>query len=216
MVSLCGIDEAGRGPVIGPLVMAGVLIDESKLENLRNIGVKDSKLLSPLQRERLYDKIIEIVDGYEITITHADEVDKAVNSETSNLNWLEADKSIQIITKLNPEKAMLDCPSNNIKAYTDYINTKLTTKTKVTCEHGADATYPEVSAASILAKVTRDTLIHEMKKEINIDFGSGYPSDPKTIKFLKENWNRYDFFRKSWSSWKKLAAAKKQKKLGEF
>ena len=103
MVSLCGIDEAGRGPVIGPLVMAGVLIDESKLENLRNIGVKDSKLLSPLQRERLYDKIIEIVDGYEITITHADEVDKAVNSETSNLNWLEADKSIQIITKLNPE-----------------------------------------------------------------------------------------------------------------
>ena len=196
--------------------MAGVLIKEEDVTRLKNIGVKDSKLLSALQRERLYDQIIEIVDKYEIIIAHADEVDKAVNSETSNLNWLEADKSIEIITKLNPDKAMLDCPSNNIADYTNYIKKKLKTETKITCEHGADATYPEVSAASILAKVTRDNLIHEMKKEIKTDFGSGYPSDPKTIKFLKENWNRYDFFRKSWSSWKKLAEKKKQKSLGEF
>lgn len=214
--TVCGIDEAGRGPVIGPLVMAAVKVTVDKIQNLKNIGVKDSKMLSPLQRERLFDQIIELVDDYKIIELSPEEIDIALNTEGTNLNWLEADTSVELITQLNPDKAILDCPSNNIQAFTEYVNQRIKTKTEILCEHQADAIYPEVSAASILAKVTRDKRIHELKQKINIDFGSGYPSDPKTIKFLKENWDKYDFFRKSWSSWKKLAVQKKQKSLGEF
>ena len=91
---ICGIDEAGRGPVIGPLVMAGVLIKEKDESKLSDIGVKDSKLLTKQQRNALYDKIIKIVKKYKIIITEPEEIDKAVKGENNlNLNWLEADKS---------------------------------------------------------------------------------------------------------------------------
>lgn len=215
---IVGIDEAGRGPVIGPLVIAGAAIEEKDRIKLQELGVKDSKLLTPKQREYLYDKILAIVKN-KIIIIPPNEIDAAVESETLNLNWLEAIKSVEIIAALKPDKAILDCPSNNIKAYTNYIKNLLSDKGKqieIICEHKADVNHIEVAAASILAKVTRDRLIEDIKKKIKIDFGSGYPSDPKTVDFLKNNWNKYDFFRKSWSSWKKHAEEKKQKTLVHF
>lgn len=216
---IVGIDEAGRGPVIGPLVIAGAAVEEKDKTKLQELGVKDSKLLTPKQREYLYDKILVIVKNKKIIIIPPAEIDAAVESKTLNLNWLEAIKSVEIIATLEPDKAILDCPSNNIKAYTNYVRNLLSDegkKIEIICEHKADLNHIEVAAASILAKVTRDRLIEDIKKEINMDFGSGYPSDPKTVDFLKNNWNKYKFFRKSWSSWKKYAEEKKQKMLGEF
>jgi len=214
-MKILGIDEAGRGPVIGPLVMAGVIIKPEQEDNLRNMGVKDSKDLSELQRERMFD---EIKDNYEhkIIIIPPTEVDEAVLSEKSNLNWLEADHSIEIINSLNPDKAILDCPSTNIQAFTDYVKNKVKSKTEILAEHKADSIYPVVSAASILAKVTRDREIEKLKEKIKINFGSGYPSDPRTQQFLKEHFKDYDFFRKSWASYQKIAKDKGQSKLGEF
>lgn len=214
-----GIDEAGRGPVIGPLVIAGAAIEEKDKIKLQELGVKDSKLLTPKQREYLYDKILAIINNKKIIIIPPAEIDASVESKTLNLNWLEAIKSVEIIAALKPDKAILDCPSTNIKAYTNYIKNLLSDKGKqieIVCEHKADVNHIEVAAASILAKVTRDRLIEDIKKKIKIDFGSGYPSDPKTVDFLKDNWNTYDFFRKSWSSWKKHAEGKKQKTLAKF
>jgi len=217
MVVICGVEEAGRGPVIGPLVMCGVMMDEDKVSELDSIGVKDSKLLTPEQRENLFEKIKKIVRNYEIIILSPQDVDDALNSKNINLNWLEAKTSAEIINKLKPDKAILDCPSTNIKAYSDYVKNLLKIDVKIIAEHKADLNYVIVGAASILAKVTRDREIENIKSKIGVNFGSGYPSDPVTVKFLKENYNKYPkIFRKTWSSYKNVVEKKKQKSLGEF
>ena len=213
-MKILGVEEAGRGPVIGPLVMVGILIDEEKEQNLVNIGVKDSKQLSPLQREQMYDRILEAAEKYKIIILQPKDIDATLNSPDTNLNWLEADTSIKIINELDPDKAILDCPSNNCSVYTAYVLERLKDKdTEIISEHKADEKYPVVSAASIIAKVTRDKEVAKIRAKIGIDFGSGYPSDPKTVSFLKENYDKYDIFRKTWASYKKVAAQKSQKTL---
>ena len=212
---IAGVEEAGRGPVIGPLVMAITCVKEEDEFKLKALGVKDSKLLTPLQRERLFDEIKDLCK-YEIIIIPPEKVDEAVNSEETNLNWLEADTSIRLINKLRPEQVTLDCPSTNIEAYKEYVAKRLDYKPKLVVEHKADLNYTIVGAASILAKVTRDAEIEKIKKKYNIQFGSGYPSDSFTIKFIQDNFDKYPIFRKSWSTWQKVADKKKQKFKKEF
>src|SRR3989344_4793297 len=118
---VCGIEEAGRGPVIGPMVMCGAVIKEEHEGRLKKIGVKDSKLLTPKKREKLFKIIKNLVDRYKIIIIPPAEIDAALKSDHLNLNWLEAQKSAEIITALKPDKVIIDCPSNNIKEYTRYI-----------------------------------------------------------------------------------------------
>jgi ribonuclease HII len=216
MTLICGIDEAGRGPVIGPMVMAGVLIEKSDIPKLKALGVKDSKLLTKEKREFLFTKIKSTVKSYKIIIISPQEIDKALESENLNLNWLEAHKSAEIINKLKPDKAILDCPSNNIKAYRDYVKNLLKHKTELVVEHKADVNYLESGAASILAKVTRDKEIEKIQKKYG-NCGPGYPSNEITQKFLKENWEKHpEIFRKTWSSYKRHKDAKNQKTLGNF
>ncbi len=219
MKVIAGIEEAGRGPVIGPMVMVGLTIAEEDEHKLKDIGAKDSKLLSPLQREDLYDSIMQIVKKHKIVILSPQDVDNAVLSRTSNLNHLESDTTIKILNELSPDKALIDCPSNNTTAYAGRIRASLKKKTmELVVEHKADVHYPIVSAASIIAKVTRDAEIEKIKKEIKINFGSGYPSDPLTQRFLREQYNNPQFshlFRKSWASYQALLP-KKTKTLSEF
>ncbi|MFO7711027.1 MAG: ribonuclease HII [Candidatus Woesearchaeota archaeon] len=201
----CGIEEAGRGPVIGPLVMVGVMGDLEDEKALKSLGVKDSKLLSPKKREALYPKILEIVKKYKVVILSPRDIDEALASDTMNLNLLEGSTSADIINELKPEIAILDCPSTNPPAYHDYVKGRLSHETEIIAEHKADLNYTIVSAASIIAKVLRDRAIKEIETTHKVVVGSGYPSDKKTQVFLKENYKKYDFFRKSWSSYKRLA-----------
>jgi len=218
MVLICGIEEAGRGPVIGPMVMVGLCIDSSSEKKLIEIGVKDSKLLTPKQREGLFDKILDISKKHKITVISPSEIDDALNDPDMNLNLLEAKTSAAFIDFLKPEKVILDCPSNNIRAYTNQVRQFLNNKDiEIIAEHKADVNHPVVSAASIIAKVTRDKEIEKIHKKIKIDFGSGYPSDPRTVEFLEKNWSKYpNIFRKTWESYKRYAAGKSQKKLVDF
>ncbi len=218
MATVAGIEEAGRGPVIGPLVMCGVLVEEKDEAKLKSIGAKDSKLLTPKTRELLFEQIASMVKQYEVVIISAGEVDDALRDPNLNLNKLEAVHSAKIINKLKPGKVLVDCPSNNTAAYADYLRSLLDNKkVKLVAEHKADVKYTVVSAASIIAKVTRDREIEKIKERIGIDFGSGYPSDEKTQLFLKKNWDKYpDIFRKTWASYKNVMKGKQQKKLGEF
>jgi len=217
MALICGIDEAGRGPVIGPLVMAGVLVDEQDLPKLKSMGITDSKLLTKEKREELFDKIKKIVKKYEIIIVLPQEIDDALESDELNLNWLEAHKAAEIINKLKPDKAILDCPSNNTKAYESYVKDFVKDVVELVVEHKADINYLEASAASILAKVTRDREIDKIKEKINKDIGSGYPSDPKTKEFLEKNYKKYpEIFRKTWASYQNIQKMKNQRKLGDF
>ncbi len=214
MVFTCGIDDAGKGPVIGPMIVAGVLANEEQERQLVELGVKDSKLLTPVQRERMFDKIKTIVEKYEIVIIEPEEIDNVVGKgKHVNLNWLEADSMIKIINTLKPNTAILDCPSPNCGTFAEYVKSKMNGIVHIVAEHKADVTYPIVSAASILAKVTRDDLIQEIKKKHNVEFGSGYMTDPMTQFFLSKYWDKYDFFRKSWASYKNVAKKKSQTKL---
>ena len=216
MVYVAGIDEAGRGPVIGPMVVAGISIKEENIHKLKNLGVNDSKLLSIKKREFLFDKIKEIVDKYEIIIVTPQQIDYALNSPSLNLNKLETITISKIMNTLKSEKVIIDCPTTNSINFINELKTFLEYEPEIIAEHKADLKYEVASAASILAKVTRDREIEKLKNKFNVNFGSGYPSDPLTIKFLKENYNKYDFFRKSWASYKRLVKVKDQKSLNNF
>lgn len=217
MTLTLGIDEAGRGPVIGPMVIAGIVATPEQAEQLRNIGVKDSKLIPPRIREDMFDMIKKIVTSYKIIIIPPKEIDEALESQELNLNKLEALKSALIINELKPEKAILDAPSVNTEAYENQVKFYLKNKDiEFITENKADMNYIEVGAASILAKVTRDNEMEKLKKKYG-EMGPGYPSNPITQAFLKQNWNKHpEIFRKTWETYKKIAVAKSQKELGEF
>lgn len=218
MVLIAGIDEAGRGPVIGPLVIAGVAIEESKIDLLKKAGVKDSKKLTPENRSKIFRKIIAIIHSYKILIINPVEIDAALSKDSGiNLNWLEAIKTAEILNFLQPDKAYVDCPSPNKIAYEGYLRRFLNNKEMdLIVEHKADVNYLPASAASILAKVTRDEEIAKIAAKYG-DVGPGYQSNPITQKFIKENFDRHpEIFRKSWATWKNHDKNKKQKKLDEF
>ena len=218
MALICGIEEAGRGPVIGPLVMCGLLATEEEIELLTKIDVRDSKLLAPKKREELAKKIKNIVKKSRIIIVPPAEIDDAVESDTLNLNWLEAIKSAEIINELKPDIVCLDCPSNNIRAYANYIRKYLKNKKiELNCVHKGESKFRIVAAASIMAKVARDKEIEKIQENIKEDIGSGYPADPITKNFLLKYHDKYpDIFRKSWASYKEVLSEKGQRTLAGF
>lgn len=216
MTTIGGLDDAGRGPVIGPMVLAGVCIPEEAIPEIKAVGAKDSKGLTPKKREEIY-AIITKKYKYHFIIITPQEIDEAVLSKTTNLNNLEAQKFAMIINKLQPDKVIIDCPSTNIKAYTAYVKRFLKQDTKLKCEHKADVNHAVVGAASIIAKVIRDREIKAIQEEIGEDIGSGYPADERTKEFIKNKWKTYPhIFRKSWATYQKLANNEKQKTLGSF
>jgi len=213
---IAGIDDAGRGPVIGPMVIAIAAMEETKLKDLKKLGVKDSKLLSPKQRETLFKKIKQIAK-IEFVLIHPKEIDRYLSTPGTNINMLEAEKMAFLISKVKPDKAIIDCPSPNTKKFKELIERLINTKCIIVTEHKADLRFPIVSAASIIAKVIRDGEIDKIKKEIGYDFGSGYSSDPRTVKFLKEYWRMHpDIFRKEWISYKMVKEKASQPTLSKF
>ncbi len=214
---IAGVEEAGRGPVIGPMVMAICSIDKKNEEKLAFIGVKDSKLLTPKRREELFEQVKKLCE-HTIIVLEPQDIDDSLNSSNMNLNKLEGVTSAKLINSLKLDQVILDCPSNNILAYTSFVKEKVTDKNvKIIAEHKADLNHLIVGAASILAKVTRDRLIEELKQKIGMNFGSGYPADPITISFLNKYWKKHEIiFRKTWKTYKKVEEAQNQKGLRDF
>jgi ribonuclease HII len=216
---ICGIDEAGRGPIVGPLVMAGVSVTEDKLETLKAMGIKDSKLIPPARREELFDEIIKLVDSYDIIEISASEIDE-YQDRGINLNQMEARVAAKIINKLKPSKVYVDSPepANGGAKFGIMINEFLNVEPEMIAEHGADAKYVVAGAASILAKVARDREVARIIEEIGADVGSGYPHDPRCKSYLEENFRGpiHKYLRKCWSTYKRLNEAQGQMNLGEF
>jgi ribonuclease HII len=219
-MQIAGIDDAGRGPIIGPLVIAGVLLAEEDVWNLRPLGVKDSKLLSPHRREQLAIEIKRLALKYHVESLSPAEIDKVVETgrRLHRLNRLEAHTMAKVVEALKPDVAYIDASDVLPNRFKEHIMEKLTISAKIISEHKADAKYPIVSAASIIAKVERDKAIQELKEKYG-DLGSGYVTDPKTVGFL-EKWlakhgSYPEFVRKSWKPAKKLRsdAAARQTKL---
>ena len=213
---ICGVDEAGRGPVMGPLVICGISIDKDDL--LRKIGVKDSKKLSRTQREDLSEKIARVTSGIEIVEITASEID--ILREEMTLNKLEVKVFASIIKKLAPQTAYVDAADVDEKRFADDIIQEIGSPVEIISRHKADDTYPVVSAASILAKVRRDEQVRRIEEEIGEPIGSGYTSDPNTIRFLESWLERYDKLpphtRKSWDTSNRLLSMKAVKKLDRY
>jgi ribonuclease HII len=200
---IAGVDDAGRGPIIGPLVIAGVLLDDKDVHLLKSLGVKDSKQLSPQRREQLAQEIKDIVIKYHIEHLLPAEIDRVVKSSRKlhKLNRLEAHTMAKVIEALGPDVAYVDASDVLAHRFGVHVSEKLTIRVKVISEHKADITYPIVSSASIIAKVERDREVRELAKRFG-DLGSGYMTDPKTVEFLErwlaEHGSYPDFVRKSW------------------
>lgn len=217
---ILGVDEAGRGCVMGPLVVAGVLVDGEGESKLSALGVKDSKLLSRRRREHLAPEIRKIALDVHVIRVSPSEIDKVVNSHRKlhKLNRLEAQTMAKIVERLKPELALVDASDVLANRYKHHIQECLSFPVQIVSEHKADSKYPVVSAASIIAKVERDRSIDRLKAQHG-DFGSGYMTDPKTRGFLEALAQRCDpypgFVRRSWKPAKraKSNATMKQRKL---
>jgi len=204
-----GIDEAGRGPVIGPMVVAGILIEEEIEGQLRELGVKDSKLIQAKKRADLKIQIEKLARSNHVIVIHPDQIDAHQNNGIK-LNEIEANAMAQIINKLNSreEKIIIavDCPSMGIDNWSRYLKSKIDNleNLEIIIEHKADVNHISVSAASILAKEERERHMKILNKKYNDEIGSGYTSDPKTKKFVTKYARAHannGIFRKCWSTW---------------
>lgn len=209
---VAGVDDAGRGPIIGPLVIAGVLICEKDLSKLRDLGVKDSKLLSPQRRQKLAVDLTKLDVKFHVESLSPAEIDKVVATgrKLHRLNRLEARTMAKVIDVLKPDVAYVDAADVLADRFRKHILENLSFEVKIVSEHKADVKYPVVSAASIIAKVERDRAIEKLKEKYsNIsEMGSGYTSDPKTMEFLEKWYSKFRSYpecvRKSWKPAKEL------------
>tara|TARA_B100000941_G_C28504214_1_gene556214 strand:- start:626 stop:1276 length:651 start_codon:yes stop_codon:yes gene_type:complete len=212
---ICGVDEAGKGPVLGPLVVAAVAVKNAK--EIENLGIKDSKQLNATKRKELAKLIKEKYD-YAVEIIESETVDKY--RRQNKLNELNREAFERVISKLNPNVAYVDAADVNEDRFGKQIKKRLTNQkdTDVISMHKADAKIDVVAAASIIAKETRENEIEKLKGKIG-DFGSGYPSDERTIKFLKsfyaDNGKWPTGTRKSWKTVERIRPVKTLDDFGE-
>ena len=217
MKTILGIDEAGRGSVIGPMVIAGVMIDEKDHEELRKMGVKDSKMLSPAQRRRIYPLIKKIAKDYVAIQVSAKEIDES--RKEKNLNIIEAEKMAQIIKIMKADKAYVDTPQASTEKFKAILLNLAKNHTEIIAENYCDERYPVCSAASIIAKVERDREVEKIKKIVGFDFGVGYSHDARSIEFIKKSLKEkknLEFIRHSWVTVDGLKSKKEQKTLKEY
>lgn len=211
---ICGVDEAGKGSVLGPLVVAGIGV--SSEEQLGDLGVKDSKLLSPKERERLYPLIRRRCKVATVMID-AQEID-AIRTEMT-MNTCVARAHAQVIAKLSPTRAIVDACDVNCFRYAEMVRVHLPFPCEIVSEHHADEKYLVVSAASIVAKVVRDRAVAGLAKKYG-EIGSGYPSDPVTIRWLTGYIREYPspppIARRSWKTVSNILARKTQRSLMDF
>ena len=212
---LGGIDEAGRGSVIGPLVIAGISFDPTGMESIRNEGITDSKKLTVQKRETLYTKILQSAFSVFICRISPITIDNYVNHK--KLNVLESRFMTIIADNIRADKIIIDACDVKPDRFKQSILKNLTNKSvKIYCFHKADTDNLIVSAASVIAKVTRDREIKKIEETLCKKIGSGYPSDPSTKLFLKnhlfDNENK-KYIRFSWSPVKNLINECAQTKL---
>ncbi|MCW6169020.1 MAG: ribonuclease HII [Thermoplasmatales archaeon] len=206
----CGIDEAGRGPVIGPLVVTIVCGNNDVLAGL---GVKDSKKLSPIARERLYTEIMAHAEIIKTEIITAAQLNLLMDTE--NLNYIEQ-LSYVSLARMSPDECTVYVDSFDVNPGRLGRLIESETGRKVVSAHKADEVYPVVSAASIISKVIRDREVKAIEERYGT-MGSGYPSDPRTIKFIQESLkNGTDLsgiVRTKWKTYKTLVSRLMNSKL---
>ena len=211
---LCGVDEAGKGAVLGPMVVAAAGV--SDVAHLDSITIRDSKILTRRKREELFSRLTEMC-LYHVVYVFPCEID--ASRPLISMNLIVARAHAACVAALNPGTAYLDACDVNAARYADTVQSLLPYPCTLVSEHRADATYPIVGAASIIAKVLRDRVIADLALEYG-DIGSGYPSDKKTIRFLtdyiREHGSSPSCARSSWKTVASLLEKETQSSIFEF
>ena len=179
--------------------------------------MKDSKKLSPSVRERMYDRIVSSVSDYSIIILDAEGIDERMGR--MSLNDIELEMFAEAVSKIPVDTVYADCPDVDEGRFSSILSAKVN-GTNVVGKHKADDTYPVVSAASILAKVTRDRIMESISEEFGEDIGSGYPSDERTMAFIRDwisrNGKAPKHTRTSWEPVKKLLMLSKNTRITDW
>lgn len=217
---ICGVDEAGRGPVIGPLVIAGVTVHDEQI--LDSWELKDSKKILPKKRLILSKKIMENVHSFKVLIIKANDIDDM--RKVMTLNEIEVHAFSTIIKKLRPTRCFVDAADVKADRFGKDIARSFTHPPEIISEHNADDTYPIVSAASIIAKTRRDQEVKiiedTLQKRLPLPLGSGYPADPVTKHFLTSWVEKYHTLpphtRKSWKTSKQILANRSRRTLDDY
>ena len=222
---ILGIDDAGRGPVIGSMFISGVLLSVKQESLLLKAGVTDSKLIEHEKRIELSKLIKANSNANKVFEISAKKIDNSLSSGT-NLNILEANYMAEVINSIAGKykgiEVIIDCPSVNIESWKKILLKFVQhSALNISCEHKADMNHISVAAASILAKVKREEHMQKLKNQYKEygNVGSGYPSDPITKIFLKENGMALKdtgIFRTTWLTWKRLFPDKNQKSLTDY
>jgi ribonuclease HII len=209
-VLVAGVDEAGRGALLGPLVVAGICLRQEALAELSLAGVRDSKRLRPGARARLFELLRRSCERIEVEVAEPALIDQYVAGPRGprRLNDLEASLMAKLIGRLGAEVVYVDCPDVKPRRFGSRLRALLEAPPRLIVRHHADRDFLPVAAASIVAKVLRDREVAALG-EAHGELGSGYPSDPRTARFLRGWLARQRappaFARLSWRSWARLA-----------
>ena len=217
MTAILGIDEAGRGSVIGPLVVGGFLVRSDRLAELRAAGARDSKSLSPARREEVFAVLGSLGQRRAIAVSPP-EIDRFV--ARGALNRLEAREFARLVRALSPDAVRVDACDPNAFRFGALVGRLAGGRVPVLARHRADRDDPVVGAASIVAKVERDRRVARLRRRLGVDFGSGYPSDPRTVDFLRSErvagGSRPAFVRWSWGTMQRVKPARPAPTLESF
>lgn len=205
----CGVDEAGKGPVLGPMIIAIVSGDE---DTLKKIGAKDSKALSHPSRLRIFELIKKEAGFMQWVKISSSELNREMEGET--INKIEERKVSELINFSPCSKIYVDSFDVNEERLSKLLSGM--TGKEVICRHRADSQFYSVSAASIVAKVIREREMDIIRRKYG-NIGSGYPSDPMTVKFLEDSIKNgidiTDIVRTHWKTYLNAVNSVRQKRL---
>ncbi|MFW5929223.1 MAG: ribonuclease HII [Halobacteriota archaeon] len=209
-----GVDEAGKGPVLGSMYVVAAYVPDSPA------GLRDSKRLSPERRRELASTLRSDEDNeFEVVEVSADEVDAYVDGDGTTMNDLVVDAHASALQGLDvPDVAVVDASDTSESRFQEMVSRRV--ENDVVAEHGADDLHAAVAAASVVAKVERDRHVDEIGERYDVDVGSGYPGDSRTLGFLKdylvENGSLPSEVRCSWDTCRRLEAEVSQAGFDDF
>lgn len=217
MERILGLDEAGRGSVVGPLVVGGFLVDRERIDRLVAAGARDSKALDPEERERIFLELPSVGEC-DVIVLCPREIDQYV--AIGKLNELEARAFGTLVARFAPDEVHADACDADPRHFARSIARWARAGCRIVSRHHADRDDPVVGAASIVAKVRRDRAIARLRRQLGEDIGSGYPSDPRTIGFLRVRLSAEPripgWVRASWATMQRVMPPRPARTLDEF
>lgn len=197
--------------------MGGFCLEESRLEELVALGAKDSKALSPNAREKVFASLDTVGTPSHVVLSPRT-VDRAV--ARGRLNDLEAEAFARLIRELGPDVAYVDACDPNERRFGRRVARLAGGSTRVISRHHADRDLTVVGAASIVAKVRRDRAIARLREELGAEIGSGYPSDHRTIEFVRDYFalggGAPSWLRGSWATMQRVKPTRPARTLDAF